>query len=331
MRTLPTLAITTALSLAACVPVEADGGLTAPYDAGLVQQAQLDGPPVAGAEAARQAEEAASAARAASAAAAEAAAAEEARAADAARAESAAELIREEEAEIARVVGLGGGVASAPAESEEPTPSGELAASSAEVAAAPGGELAGSGAPAGTEDDPIVVPPGDPEATPISDAEATLAAEPAVEATPADPAAEPASVGGAEPERGLDVLPTAPSSDAGALAALDRAALRPAPPAPDYTELAAASSAPCSPTGFDATPLSGLKLVQTWVDGTASRALLEGPKGETRTVTQGAVVGPDGARVASIRAGEVVFAEIQFGMKGEAVLVQQRLRVVAPQ
>ena len=71
--------------------------------------------------------------------------------------------------------------------------------------------------------------------------------------------------------------------------------------------------------------------MQTWVDGTASRALLEGPKGETRTVTQGAVVGPDGARVASIRAGEVVFAEIQFGMKGEAVLVQQRLRVVAPQ
>jgi|GEM_PF-2230360 len=327
MRVLSILTISSALGLAACVPVEADGGLTEPYQAGLVQQAQLDGPPVAGAEAARQAEAAQAAAAQAAAAAAEARAAEESRAA------AAAELMKEEEAEIARAEAA---AAAAGAEVEEvattddpeaeaaPEATGELATASPEdPTSAPAGELAGSGAPP-AEDEVIVVPPGDPEATPLDTAAAP------VEPPAADPAAEPATVGGAEPERGLEVLPPAPTTDAGALAALDRAALRPSPPAPDYATLAAASSEPCSPSGFDATPLGQLKLIQTWVAGTASRALLENPAGETRTVTQGAVVGPNGARVASIGAGDVVFAEIQFGMDGEAVLVQQRLSVAAP-
>jgi hypothetical protein len=42
-------------------------------------------------------------------------------------------------------------------------------------------------------------------------------------------------------------------------------------------------------------------------------------------------VGPSGARVASIGAGEVVFAEIRFGMDDKPLIVQQRLRVVGPE
>lgn len=302
-----------ALALVGCEPVSNEGGLLEPYDAGLVQQARLDGPPLAGEAAAAEAERKAAeaAAEAAVAAAAKQADEEEAAAAaadaDAAaeRRASAAALMAEEEAEIARAEAAAA-AAGAVVETVEATPQDAVAA----VEPSPNGELAL----------PVVdnTPPG-------AETAGELAADPLPAASP-----EPTEVGGAEAPRGLEVLPPSPASDAEALAAIDRAAARPAPPAPDYTSIAAKKSEPCSPEGFDAVPLTDLKLIQTWVEGTASRALLETPGGATRTVTQGSVVGPTGARVSLIGAGEVVFAEIQFDMDDRPVLVQQRLRVVAP-
>ena len=329
MRTFSNLAILGVLGLCACTPVEVDGGLTEAYQGGLVQQAQLDGLPIAGAEAAILAEQAKAAAVLAKAAAAEAAVqAEEAAhqaelaAAETTAAAAAQALVPEEAAGTARAEAAAAAVGAEVVLVGE-TPAGEAADGNGELAvseATPAdaavtelGELAGTGAAPESEETPIVVPPGDPEATPIAAPRGAI-----VDLVP-------------EPASALEVLPAAPESDAGALAALARSAQRPAPPAPDYTALAAANSAPCSPAGFDATPLTSLTLVQTWVDGTASRALLEGPKGEHRTVVQGAVVGPSGARVASIGAGEVVFAEIRFGMDDKPLIVQQRLRVAGPE
>jgi len=319
-----------------CVPVEDPGGLTDPYESGLASQARLEGPPVTGEEAAAQADAAAATAAKEQAAEVQAASAAAAAAAAAAaeKASAAAALMAEEEAAVsaASQPASGGGEAtesvseipSVPPGSDRAealAPSGELARPPAGDSVPPdaqAGELAGTGAPSGedlSEETPILVPPGDPEATPIPYP---------------DPEPVPTEVGGAQAVPGLEVLPPAPESDSGALAAIDRAAVRPSPPAPDYTALAAVAVDRCVPSGFAAAPLQDLRLLQTWVDGTASRALLEGPTGETRTVVQGDVVGPTGARVSSIGAGEVVFAEIRFGMDDKPVLVQQRLRVAGP-
>ncbi len=316
------------LPASACVPVEDPGGLTDPYESGLVSQARLEGPPVTGEEAAAQDDAAAAKA------AAEVQAASDASAAAAEKAAAAAALMAEEEAAVLAASQPAPAGAEAPESlSEIPSvplgsdgagevvPSGELARPLVGDSAPPdaqAGELAGTGAPSGqeaSEETPILVPPGDPEATPIPYP---------------DPEPVPTEVGGAQAVPGLEVLPPAPESDSGALAAIDRAAVRPSPPAPDYTALAAVAMDRCVPSGFDSVPLQDLRLLQTWVDGTASRALLQGPTGESRTVVQGAVVGPTGARVSSIGAREIVFAEIRFGMDDKPLLVQQRLRVAGP-
>ena len=146
-----------------------------------------------------------------------------------------------------------------------------------------------------TIDQQVVVPEGRQPLPPPDQVAPPIADDPAQVSPPAPPAEEAAAV---EP---VPVAP--PMSDAAALAALV-----PRPPA-----------APVLP--WLARPITALTV--SAVDGESATVVDD--QGRTHTLRRGDLVGPNGARFVGVEPGVVVFAEIQFDMAGQALLIRREL------
>jgi hypothetical protein len=184
-------------------------------------------------------------------------------------------------------------------------------------------------------------PSADPGTHPAAGTEPIAAVAPAVADAPAaDPAAQPAGAGSADPVHAAppiaDPSPPAPSAQAAAAPTVDApisdlAALEAlASLTPDPLAVPVASPGQrCEPTvpALLTTPIAQLELVRTWLEDERLRAEVQAPDGSLFTVAQGDRVGADGGRVVEMNRRELVVGEIGFSLDGRAAIFTRVLRL----